>query len=344
MTSSTYRIFCKHCRSFVKFHTEDREFEKIYQGRAYHFPAKVAICPKCGQTLSSKEIREYNDHSFYRKYRAMNGLVSFEKVRRMPSKYLIGKKELSLLLGWDADLFSQYYDGTLPSKEDSELLETLYDDPKQFLSYLEEHKDRISSPVSYERSREAAKKALSEAQASGPDKMTHAIHYLLYRCGDISLFTLHKALYYAQGFSYAFRGIFLFEEDCRAWINGPLYSGLYRYHTSYQYHPLDPILPFDTSVFLNEELELLDSVIKHVCCYSEMILEPFVRGEQPWLEAQQKPKPAFPESNLHPIEVTLEETRLISKESIAGYFTSVRKQFHMKTPNDIRNYMQTCLD
>ena len=45
--------------------------------------------------------------------------------------------------------------------------------------------------------------------------------YLLYKCEDITPLALQKALYYVQGFYYAFEGRFLFDEDCEAWVHGP---------------------------------------------------------------------------------------------------------------------------
>ncbi len=59
---------------------------------------------------------------------------------------------------------------------------------------------------------------------------------------------LQKALCYIQGFHYAYYQIFLFTEDCQAWVHGPFYRDVCFRYRDYRYEPLEKAAPFDTSV------------------------------------------------------------------------------------------------
>ena len=67
---------------------------------------------------------------------------------------------------------------------------------------------------------------LLEGETNTDSKLSIIVQYLRYKCGDITPLALQKALYYVQGFYYAFEGQFLFEEDCEAWVHGPVYRNV----------------------------------------------------------------------------------------------------------------------
>ena len=79
---------------------------------------------------------EYNTEALYDKCREINGLISLQKIRKIPQKYNIDNTSLSLLLGWDEYTFSKFYEGNLPSKQQSDILKKLYDNPGYFSELL----------------------------------------------------------------------------------------------------------------------------------------------------------------------------------------------------------------
>lgn len=50
--------------------------------------------------------------------------------------------------------------------------------------------------------------------------------------------------------------------------------------------PIESSDEFDDGVFSSSEKAVLESVMKHVCCYSEKALEKFTHSEVPWLSAR----------------------------------------------------------
>ena len=62
-------------------------------------------------------------------------------------------------------------------------------------------------------------------------KIESVAEYLIIKCGEITPLALQKLLYYSQAFCKLFTDSYLFEEDCEAWVHGPVYRCIYEnYH------------------------------------------------------------------------------------------------------------------
>jgi hypothetical protein len=155
------------------------------------------------------DIEDENLKGLYDAYRQKNGIISLEKIREIPEKYNIGKRPLSLLLGWGEVTFSRYDEGYVPTKQYSDILQKIYDDPAYYKELLEKNKANLKSPQAYEKSMRRVKELLGEKENTG-SKLDLSIQYLLHECEDITPLALQKLLYYVQGFYYAFAGRFLF--------------------------------------------------------------------------------------------------------------------------------------
>lgn len=320
-------VFCPECRQSVRYAVKESIDSAELKGEVYEFTAHTACCEKCGREIYVAELEDENLKALYDAYRQRNDLVSLEEIRAIPEKYNIGKRPLSLLLGWGEQTFSRYYDGDMPTKQYSEILRRICADPAYYLSILESSKDRLKSEKAYEKSK-AVTESLLDIHVEQRSKIDIAVSYLLSQCHDITPLSLQKALYYVQGFSYAFYRIFLFTEDCEAWVHGPVYREIYTRYSNYCFDPIDSVDDFDVSSLSGEEKVLLDSIIKHVCCYSGKTLESFTHTETPWVSTRAE-LPAGASSN-----------RIIPKKSIGEYFTSVKEKYCMLTPVNIQDYTQ----
>lgn len=181
--------------------------------------------------------------------------------------------------------------------------------------------------ISNEKSRKAVD-ALLTASAGTDSKIDSAVQYILSQCGDITPLALQKALYYIQGFHYAFYKTFLFSEDCQAWVHGPVYRNIYVQYKNYRFDPIKKSAAFDASVFSASEKSICDSVIHNLCCYSGKILEAFTHNETPWLTARGS------------LPVTEPSDRIIEKALIGSYFEAVKEKYHMVNPGDMKSYAQ----
>lgn len=320
-------VFCAECRNDVAYTVTKEKMNGTLKGEFYGYIGKIARCAGCGKEIYVAEMNDYNLKALYDVYREKNGIIALGKVLEIPGKYSIGKRPLSLLLGWGEQTFSRYCDGDIPSKQYSEILQRIYDDPYYYNKILEQNKDNLKTTTAYEKSKRKLNSILG-IDSDSKSKIDLVIGYLLNQCEDVTPLALQKALYYIQGFYYAFYKKFIFSDDCEAWIHGPVYREIYNRYSGYRFDPIEKAENFDVSVFSMSEKAILDSVVKNLCCYSGKVLEWFTHSESPWIETRGD------------LSVDVSSDRIVDKEMIGSYFIAVKEKFDMLTPADIKVYAQ----
>lgn len=323
----TEKTFCEECRNDVEYTTASVPMTGTIKGKEYHYTGTEARCADCGNLVFVPEISDDNLRSLYNVFREENGIVSLDVICAIPEKYDIGKRPLSLLLGWGELTFSRYCDGDIPTRQYSDILQRIYNEPQFYSELLEANKANLKSQRTYEKTRRAVD-ALLSVDAPSNSKINTVIQYLLYQCEDITPLALQKALYYIQGFHFAFYRTFLFPEDCQAWTHGPVYRDIYFRYRDYRLDPIEKTTTFDTSVFSASEKAICDSVINNLCCYSGKILERFTHNEAPWLTTRGDLPDSAPSD------------RIIEKSVIGAYFDAVKAKYNMVNPRDIKDYAQ----
>lgn len=322
-----HKVFCEECRNDVEYDVATVPMVGTIRDQNYSFTGKEAHCSDCGAMIFAPELSDFNLRALYDVFRQSNGIISLDQIRDIPKKYDIGKRPLSLLLGWGEQTFSRYYDGDIPTKQYSDILLRIDNDPLFYSELLESNKENLKSALAYEKSRRAVDALLSTG-VSDDSKINLAIQYLLNQCEDITPLALQKALYYIQGFYYAFYQTFLFEEDCQAWVHGPVFRDIYFRYRDYRFDPIEKTHSFDSSVFSSGEKAIFDSIVNHLCCYSGKVLERFTHNESPWLITRGD------------LPVTAPSDRIIDKSLIGDYFSTVKTKYNMINPRDIREYAQ----
>lgn len=322
---NTKKTFCEECRNDVDYKVSSTELTGKIKDKEYSYTGKDAHCADCGAPVFVQEISDFNLRELYDVYRRENGIISLETILTIPEKYAIGKRPLSLLLGWGEQTFSRYCDGDMPTRQYSDILMRIWNEPAFYSQLLEENKGNLKSALAYEKSRKAVDALLSGSEGA-ETKIYIVIRYLLNRCEDITPLALQKALYYIQGFYYAFYQTFLFSEDCQAWVHGPVYRDIYFRYRDYHFDPIEKPAGFDTDVFTSGEIAVFDSVINHLCCYSGKILESFTHNEIPWLKTREE------------LPANAPSERIINKELIGNYFSAIKAKYNMMNPADIKAY------
>lgn len=321
------KVFCEECRKDVNFAVEDKQMEGTIKGISYKYMGKIARCTDCQSEIYVAEVNDYNLKALYDEYRKKNNIISLEEILEISQKYGIGKRPLSLLLGWGEHTFSRYCDGDIPTKQYSEELKKINEDPHYYNEILEKNKANLNSEITYTKSKKAVEKLIGK-DSNQKSKINIAIEYLLNKCEDITPLALQKLLYYVQGFYYAINEEFLFEEDCQAWVHGPVYPEVYQKYKDYRFDPIKQSSEPEDLGLTSSETAILDSVSKNLSCYSGKVLEEFTHSETPWLKARE---------HLSKFEPT---TRIIQKEDIGNYFNEVKEKYKMTNPDDIKLYAQ----
>lgn len=142
-------VFCPECRQDVSYSVREQNETAEIKGEVYDFISHTAYCEKCGSEVYVPELSDENLRALYDVYRQRHDIISPDDIRAIPEKYNIGKRPLSLLLGWGEQTFSRYFDGDIPTKQYSEIMKQIYSDPAYFLALLERNKDALKSEITY---------------------------------------------------------------------------------------------------------------------------------------------------------------------------------------------------
>ncbi|MBK5246847.1 MAG: DUF4065 domain-containing protein [Peptostreptococcaceae bacterium] len=321
--------FCEECHEMVAYSTKNVTMEKEIKGKKIEFEAKEAFCPTCKGSLFVASVRDYNLKQMDTAFRTAENLINVDEIQQILDNYNIGKRPLSVLLGWGEVTITRYLDGAIPTKQYSEKLFDILNNPENMDSILESNKHLIAD-AAYRKGKEALARIKSSEllELSSENKIDSITKYMLINLVEITPLALQKLLYYAQGFNKVFNGTFLFQDDCQAWAHGPVYSEIYHKYKDFGYNPIDLAVSYDESAFniLNSEKEVLDTVIRNFGCYSGKILERMTHSEHPWLVTRNGLSDDSPSNEV------------IEKELISNYFEQIKQKYNMLSTSDASDY------
>ena len=318
--------FCENCRDMVEYTVAKEDKTKEIKGKEISCVGKEAYCKECDSTVFVQEIRDHNLKKLDIAYRKSEDIILLSDIKKIVDKYNVGKRPLSKLLGWGESTLTRYLNGDIPSKNYSNTLKNVLEDPEYMHNLLEQNKERVT-----EHAYKSCKKAIDEITATvepkTEDKIDSVVKYILKEAADITPLALQKLLYYTQSFYKVFYDEFLFEEDCEAWIHGPVYRDIYYKYKKYGYDPIENNNIDFKEIELNKpEKEILDSVINNFGRYSGKVLEEMTHKEKPWLITRKGLKD--------------DETcsRIIKKELIDDYFSQIKEKYNILSVSDIKDY------
>lgn len=134
--------------------------------------------------------------------------------------------------------------------------------------------------------------------------------YILETKGRMSTMKLQKLCYYAQAWSLVWDDEPLFDEEFRAWANGPVCHELF-YKTQGQFSVTAEEEPGNANVLSAEQKDTIDSVLDYYASHDAQWLSRLTHLEDPWNEARIG------------IPAGVGCDRVISKESMAKYYGSL---------------------
>ena len=147
---------------------------------------------------------------------------------------------------------------------------------------------------------------------------------------------LQKLLYFIQGVYSALYGKPIFEEDCRAWVHGPVYPEVYELFRGFKYNPIDDarfaLLEGTTDALTEEEKKVIDLVVNTFGMYGGKVLERITHNEEPWKEARKGYGDSIPSSELLP------------KDRIMRYYVAINPKYGIGTEDGLKTYIHDMLD
>ncbi len=333
MAEKGRRDFCVECRKETEYFLRKKDIEKNIRDKEYTFGITVAVCAECGGEMSIPGLIDKNIQEIDEQYRAVEGLVLTDDIKKLMKIYKIGKAPLSLALGFGEATVPRYLEGQVPSKEYSDVVRAALASPAYMKQKLMENGEKLTDA--------AYKKAMAAADSvanlfSVSEKMLRVIAYVFEKLEEVTPLMLQKLLYFIQGIYSALYGRPIFEEDCRAWVHGPVYPEVYELFRDFKYNPIDDarfaVLEGTADVVTEEEKNVIDLVVNTFGMYGGKVLERITHNENPWKEARKGYGDSIPSSEL------------LSKERIMKYYEAINRQYGIGTEEGIKTYIRDMLD
>lgn len=248
-------------------------------------------------------------------------LISKEEILQILDKYNIGRKPLSILLGWGQTTILRYLNGITPTPEYSKELYHILREPAYYLDVLTAHSDRITE-LAFRKSREAVQQLLVGS------RLSLIAQYIINRAaGDISALRVQAILYYSQCFSLAFYNHALFEDECS------LHASAFIPYPSIYYNMREHgcrVLEIHEDNIPADDLTLIDQIYNSLEWYGPEAIRSVTSLERPALQA--KLKRAKKKSTDTDIIGNISETMLKS------YFSAVLSGYNISKPREINSY------
>ena len=333
MTEKGRRDFCIECRKETEYLLQKKDIVKNIRDKEYTFAITVAVCAECGEEMSIPGLIDKNVQEIDEQYRAAEGLVSINDIERLLKIYKIGKAPLSLALGFGEVTIPRYLEGQVPSKEFSDIIKAALSSPAYMKQKLMENRGKLTD-AAYRKAFAAAESI--ESLFSVSDKMLRVIPYIFEKLEEVTPLMLQKLLYFVQGVYSALYEKPIFEEDCRAWVHGPVYPEVYDLFRDFKYNPIDDVrfalLKGTEDALTDDEKRVIDLVVNTFGIYGGKVLEKITHNEDPWMEARKGYGDSIPSSELLP------------KERIMKYYILINQKYGIDTEDGLRTYIHDMLD
>lgn len=325
-------VFCPECREQCQYELKKVFRSYIIKEKEYKMEVTIAECKNCGEEVNIPGILDLRANEVDEQFREMENIISISDIKKLMEIYHIGKAPLSLALGFGEITITRYLQGQVPSKEYSDVMKNALESPEYMIEKLQKNIDRIGN-TAYTKAMKAARELKNLLGAS--EKMLSVISYIFEQIYEITPLALQKILYFIQGIYMVFYDKPLYEEDCCAWVHGPVFENVYEMFKTFKYNPIDDnrfVLLKNRFQELSEpERRVIDLVINTFGMYSGKALETITHHEEPWKQARAG------YLSTEPSHVVIE------KDSIRRYYKNISKSYDLGSTEGISRYIRNRL-
>lgn len=328
MMERNRKVLCWNCRKKVSYTIKARKEARNIKGIDYLYDEKYAVCDECGEEITVSGLDDANEREIDNIYRRNNGLVTIDQIYEIMEKYNIDKRPLSNLLGFGELTITRYLDGQLPTKRYSDMLLRLLHYDEEMKRLLETGKTNITSNA-YHKVEEAM--LHREKLLSHDTKIEIMALYMINSFYDITNLSLQKLLYYVKAFGYVFYGKDMLQEECEAWVHGPVFPRIYEKYKDFGREVIRADadeLDFER-LLTTEEHEVINYVLQCFGIYNGGVLREMTHRERPWQEAREG------------LGDTERCTNVIKNEGIQQYFSEMNEKFDLHKKCGVENYVKS---
>lgn len=328
MMERNHKVLCWNCRKKVSYTIKARKETRNIKGIDYLYDEKYAICDECGEEITVPGLDDANERDIDNIYRQHNGLIMIDQIYEIMDRYNIEKRPLSNLLGFGEITITRYLDGQMPTKRYSDMLLRLLHYDEEMKHLLETGKEKITANA-YRKVEEAMQDR--EKFLSHDTKIEIVALYIINSFYDVTNLSLQKLLYYVKALGYVFCGRDLLQEECEAWVHGPVFPRIYEKYKNFGrevIHNETGELDYE-QLLTAEEHKVIDYVLQCFGIYNGSVLRELTHRERPWQEARE---------GLGDMERC---TNIIKNADIQQYFAEMNEKYKLHKKNGVENYIKS---
>lgn len=324
--------YCVYCNRDVDYVIKEITVPMDIKGIEFDYLANIAYCEECKEEIYVAELDDENVRRANRIYRDLQDIIQVNEIEMLLDKYDIGKKPLAKLLGWGEATIIRYINGLTPSREYSDRLKELLNNPYSMKDILIRNKARVSL-IASKRLENRINEILEPRADNDEEHSTFNVSkFFLNRidpeAGEvITHLKLQKLVYYVQAWNLAFFGIPFFTEDCQAWVHGPVFPELYERYKNYGYQPLDKVKDFDEKNFNPKQRYILKIIWNVYGKYDAKYLEYLTHAEEPWLNVRKG------------YDEDVRSNVVIGKQEIKDFYTKIKDDHKIEEIKDFERYI-----
>lgn len=328
MEGKKREVLCWNCRKKVSYTVKARMELQNIKGIDYQYNEMYAVCNECSEEVTVPGLDDANVRELDLVFRKQNDLITIDEINLLMEKYNIEKRPLSRLLGMGELTITRYLEGQLPTKKYSDRLLRLLRYDCEMRKVLEKGKENITENA-YRKISEALQE--QEYLKSHNTKIEKVALYMIQSGYEITNMSLQKLLYYFKAFGYVFLNRDLLEEECEAWIYGPVFPTIYAKYKKMGAEILQIDLTDITydELLEDDERDICDYVMKCFGIYSGKFLRDMTHMEEPWKDAREGLGDMQPCANV------------IKDENICRYFREMNEKFELRRETGVERYIES---
>lgn len=295
------KVFCPACHALSDRHIEHRRETLVVRGDPIEVDADIAVCTQCGEEIGDMALSDAILERAYTEYRRRHDILSPTQIRALRESCGLSQRGFARLLGWGAIQVHRYETGALPDDAHNTLLVALQN-AETLYGFIQQRLDRLQ-PLDRKKVEAAMNGRLAElgtaAVRRGIQQMIEAYplvergnrrfdferigHVIVYLTSGVrvGMVKLNKMLWYSDFLSYKRSSVALVGLPYRRLPHGPVpdrykllfaevedegfvRSELTVYPAGYEGTEYEPAVPFDASLFTDDDLDVLRTV--KACC------------------------------------------------------------------------------
>lgn len=311
------KVYCAKCDEKVNYSVR-REIIKEYKGYEVNVTEKIGMCDTCKSDLYIPEFESENFKNLYERYRELADILKPEEIIKFRDKYGISQRELTSILNWGKMTINRYERGAIPSQSHNDFLKLIISNENIFKEKVEEsfQSGRITVKTYEKIQKEITNSTNNTFKVATIDALTHKedeyngfrsfdverlINLISYISDNVELYktSLNKYLWYIdfQNFKENIRSITglryvrytygpIIEdkkyEDILNYFNDKFYKDEYE-DGEYTRTKIKSRKNYDLSIFKDEELKVINSVINTFKTKSSTEISNLSHKEDGWI-------------------------------------------------------------